>query len=185
MALPGKHRRQAQQKNAAPHGRKPVTRQAPNLAPSDRRSRSLPRLRRALARVRRCPRVITPLPSAASPHRHRVLTTRCSGGEEARLLLFPNNGAQRASSWSIRLTVIAIAIALVALAGAANPTPAAAAGMKVVIVVGPAGSNTANYKDNARRYAAQARSYGATWSRSTARMRHGRGSRRRPRARRS
>ena len=47
--------------------------------------------------------------------------------------------------------------------------------MKVVIVVGPAGSNTANYKDNARRYAAQARSYGAnvvevyspnaTWSR--------------------
>ena len=47
--------------------------------------------------------------------------------------------------------------------------------MKVVIIVGPAGSNTANYKDNARRYAAQARSYGAnvveiyspnaTWSR--------------------
>jgi hypothetical protein len=51
---------------------------------------------------------------------------------------------------------------LVALTGAANPTPAAAAGVKVVVIVGPAGSNTANYKDNARRYAAQARSYGAT-----------------------
>ena len=75
----------------------------------------------------------------------------------------PNNGAQRASStWSIRLTVIALATALVALGGAANPAPAAAAGTKVVVIVGPAGSNTANYKDNARRYAAQARSYGAT-----------------------
>jgi hypothetical protein len=90
-------------------------------------------------------------------------------------LLFRNNGAQRASSRSIRLTVIALATALVALTGAATPTPAAAAGMKVVIIVGPVGSSTANYKDNARRYAAQARSYGAnvvevyspnaTWSR--------------------
>jgi len=78
-------------------------------------------------------------------------------------LRVPNNGAQRASStWSIRLTVIALATALVALGGAANPAPAAAAGTKVVVIVGPAGSNTANYKDNARRYAAQARSYGAT-----------------------
>lgn len=91
-------------------------------------------------------------------------------------MLVPNNGAQRASSrWSIRLTVIVLATALVALTGAANPTPAVAAGTKVVVIVGPAGSNTANYKDNARRYAAQARSYGAnvveiyspnaTWSR--------------------
>lgn len=91
-------------------------------------------------------------------------------------MLVPNNGAQRASSkWSIRLTVIALATALVALTGAANPTPAAAAGMKVVVIVGPVGSSTGNYKDNARRYAAQARSYGAhvveiyspnaTWSR--------------------
>ena len=78
-------------------------------------------------------------------------------------MLVPNKGAQRAPSrWSIRLTAIALATALVALSGAANPTPAAAAGTKVVVIVGPAGSNTANYKDNARRYAAQARSYGAT-----------------------
>jgi hypothetical protein len=79
------------------------------------------------------------------------------------------------SSRSIRLIVIALATALVALTGAANPTPAAAAGMKVVVIVGPVGSNTASYKDNARRYASQARSYGAsvteiyspnaTWSR--------------------
>ena len=66
------------------------------------------------------------------------------------------------SSRSIRLTVIALATALVALTGAANPTPAAAAGMKVVVIVGPVGSSTANYKDNARRYANQARSYGAS-----------------------
>ena len=34
--------------------------------------------------------------------------------------------------------------------------------MKVVIIVGPVGSSTANYIYNAKRYAAQARSYGAT-----------------------
>ena len=57
---------------------------------------------------------------------------------------------------------MALAIALVALGGlAANPTPAAAAGMKVVVVVGPAGSSTSKYITSARRYASQARSYGA------------------------
>ena len=72
-------------------------------------------------------------------------------------------GAQRASSRrSVRLTVLTIAFALVAVVGMANPFPASAAGMKVVIIVGPSGANTANYKYNARRYAAQARSYGAT-----------------------
>lgn len=75
----------------------------------------------------------------------------------------PKNGAQRASSsWSIRATVLALAVALVAVAGAANPTPAAAAGMKVVVIVGPVGSSTSNYIDSAKRYASQARSYGAT-----------------------
>jgi hypothetical protein len=34
--------------------------------------------------------------------------------------------------------------------------------MKVVVVVGPVGSSTSNYIYNARKYAAQARSYGAT-----------------------
>jgi hypothetical protein len=62
----------------------------------------------------------------------------------------------------VRLAVLSIAFALVAALGVANPSPAAAAGMKVVIIVGPAGSNTANYIYNAKKYASQARSYGAT-----------------------
>lgn len=74
-----------------------------------------------------------------------------------------DNGAQRASSTrSVQLAVLSLAFALVAALGMANPLPAAAAGAKVVIVVGPVGSSTANYIDNAKRYAAQARSYGAT-----------------------
>lgn len=88
----------------------------------------------------------------------------------------PQRGAQRASSRPLRLTVLGLALALVAFGGmAANPTPAAAAGMKVVVVVGPAGSSTGKYVTSAKRYAAQAREYGAkvveiyspnaTWSR--------------------
>jgi hypothetical protein len=74
-----------------------------------------------------------------------------------------NDGAQRASSTrSVRLIALSLAFALVALSGVINPSPAAAAGMKVVIIVGPVGSSTANYIYNAKRYAAQARSYGAT-----------------------
>jgi hypothetical protein len=45
---------------------------------------------------------------------------------------------------------------------AARPAPVAASGIKVVIVVGPVGSKTANYIYNAKKLAAQARSYGAT-----------------------
>ncbi len=73
-------------------------------------------------------------------------------------------GAQRASTrGSVRLTLSVVTLVLVALVGvAANPTPAAAAGMKVVVVVGPVGSITANYIYNAKKYASQARSYGAT-----------------------
>ena len=75
----------------------------------------------------------------------------------------PEHGAQRAStSRSARLTILAIAFALVAVVSVANPTPAAAAGMKVVVIVGPVGSSTANYIYNAKRYATRARSYGAT-----------------------
>jgi hypothetical protein len=76
----------------------------------------------------------------------------------------PELGAQRASSSrSMRLTVLSLGFAALALIGvAANPIPAAAAGIKVVVVVGPVGSSTANYISNAKRYASQARSYGAT-----------------------
>jgi hypothetical protein len=76
----------------------------------------------------------------------------------------PTEGAQRASRHrSIRLTVsLVIAVVFAGVGLAANPTPAAAAGIKVVIVVGPAGSSTSNYISNAKKLAAQARSYGAT-----------------------
>lgn len=75
-----------------------------------------------------------------------------------------DHGAQRASFRKpFRLTVMAIAIALVAFTGfAANPGSAkAAASLKVVVVVGPAGSSTAKYITSAERYASQAREYGA------------------------
>jgi hypothetical protein len=75
----------------------------------------------------------------------------------------PANGAQRASFHrSLRLTVISIVAALVVGIGmAATPAPANATALKVVVVVGPVGSSTANYIYNAKKYAAQARSYGA------------------------
>jgi len=61
------------------------------------------------------------------------------------------------------LVVVAVMASVMAIGGlATDPTPAAAAGMKVVIVVGPVGSSTANYIYNAKKLAAQARSYGAT-----------------------
>ena len=64
---------------------------------------------------------------------------------------------------SVQLTILAIAIALAAVLSAtvAQPT-AATTGAKVVVIVGPVEGNTANYIKNAKRYAAQARSYGAT-----------------------
>jgi hypothetical protein len=63
----------------------------------------------------------------------------------------------------IRLIALSLAFALAAFGGlATDPTPAAAAaGMKVVVVVGPAGSSTSKYITSAKRYASQARSYGA------------------------
>jgi hypothetical protein len=73
------------------------------------------------------------------------------------------HGAERASSQrSRRLTAFALVATLVVGLGAvANPAPAEAASIKVVIVVGPVGSSTAKYRDSARRYASQARGYGA------------------------
>jgi hypothetical protein len=85
-----------------------------------------------------------------------------SGREEARLLPVTPSGAQRASLHrSVRLTVLGIVFAFIAAIAATNPNHASAAGLKVVVIVGPVGSSTANYIDNAKRYASQARSYGA------------------------
>jgi hypothetical protein len=73
-------------------------------------------------------------------------------------------GAQRASRRrSLRLTVILVIATAFAVGGiAVQPSPAQAVGRKVVIVVGPAGSNTSDYIYYAKKLAAQARSYGAT-----------------------
>ena len=75
----------------------------------------------------------------------------------------PENGAQRASSRrSIRVTALTIVAAFVVTIGAvAHPAPVDAATIKVVIVVGPVGSSTSSYIYNAKKYASQARGYGA------------------------
>ena len=73
-------------------------------------------------------------------------------------------GAQKASRQrSVRILILTALAATLAVGGiAAHPQVAAAAGKKVVIVVGPVGSSTANYIYNAKKLASQARSYGAT-----------------------
>lgn len=76
-------------------------------------------------------------------------------------------GAQRASRnrfvRSLRLVAIAALASVLAVGGlAVQPQNVSAAGKKVVIVVGPVGSQTANYIYNAKKLASQARSYGAT-----------------------
>jgi hypothetical protein len=63
----------------------------------------------------------------------------------------------------LRLIAIAALASVLAVGGlAAHPDTVAASGKKVVIVVGPAGSNTSDYIYNAKKLASQARSYGAT-----------------------
>lgn len=85
-------------------------------------------------------------------------------------------GAQRASLRRSRSLLTGVLAALFALGALGAVAPAAhATGYKVVVVVGPVGSRTAEYKDSARKLAAQARNYGAsvrevyspyaTWSR--------------------
>jgi hypothetical protein len=64
---------------------------------------------------------------------------------------------------SLRLIAITVIASVLAVGGlATHPEAVAAAGKKVVIVVGPVGSSTSNYIYNAKKLAAQARSYGAT-----------------------
>ena len=93
------------------------------------------------------------------------------------------HGAQRASTHrSTRLTAVSISLAVVGLGRRGEPGSRAASAMKVVVVVGPVGSSTSNYIYNARKYASQARSYGATVIESTVPTRRGPGSGPRPRA---
>jgi hypothetical protein len=85
-------------------------------------------------------------------------------------------GAQWAPLGTLRSALIAVIAALVALGTLTAVAPGArAATYRVVIVVGPVGSSTANYRSNADILAKQAASYGAsvvkiytphaTWSR--------------------
>lgn len=60
------------------------------------------------------------------------------------------------------LLVSLLAAILAAGTLAAAPSPAAAAGIKVAVIVGPAGSLTSSYLRSAQGYADLARSYGAT-----------------------
>ena len=73
-------------------------------------------------------------------------------------------GAQRASiSRSRRILVVGLLAAVAGSLGTmAAPQETRAASIKVVVVVGPAGSSTAKYRDSARVYANLARSYGAS-----------------------
>jgi hypothetical protein len=74
------------------------------------------------------------------------------------------NGAQRASGHrTVRLAAMTALAAVLAIGGlTTHPQVAEAAGRKVVIVVGPVGSQTSSYISAGKRLAAQARSYGAT-----------------------
>ena len=74
------------------------------------------------------------------------------------------NGAQRASIHRPRrLTAFALMAGLaLSLGSMVVPQATRAATMKVVVVVGPVGSQTANYKSSAHTYATLARSYGAS-----------------------
>jgi len=76
----------------------------------------------------------------------------------------PTIGAQRASSHrSLRLTALALMATLVVGLGAmANPQETNASSIKVVVVVGPVGSKTSEYRTSAKYYASLARSYGAS-----------------------
>jgi hypothetical protein len=73
-------------------------------------------------------------------------------------------GAQRASISRLRRIVVVGLLAAVAgsLGTLAAPQETRAASIRVVVVVGPAGSSTAKYRDSARVYASLARSYGAS-----------------------
>ncbi|MFN8620148.1 MAG: hypothetical protein U0869_05310 [Chloroflexota bacterium] len=75
----------------------------------------------------------------------------------------PTIGAQRAPATPRPLRLVTLLLALVGALGAIGslPVEAAAARPKVVVVVGPVGSRTKEFRADAKRIARQARAYGA------------------------
>ena len=71
----------------------------------------------------------------------------------------PTRG-NRTQRRGVFVSLLAALLAVGSLAAA--PAPAAASGIKVAVIVGPAGSLTSRYLSDAREYAAEARGYGAT-----------------------
>ena len=69
------------------------------------------------------------------------------------------NGAQRALPRSVRvIAMLAVGAAISFGQLTADPSPALAASKKVVVVVGPTGSQTSDFISDAKRYASYARS---------------------------
>ena len=119
------------------------------------------------ARPARPQRASPPQLGAASHRRHAPAWR--SGREEPHVGRCPRRPAggrppshpdEQAPRRGLLVALLAALLAVGSLAAA--PAPASAAGIKVAIVVGPAGSLTSSYLRSARGYAAQARSYGAT-----------------------
>jgi hypothetical protein len=78
-------------------------------------------------------------------------------------MLLTTHRAPRPARRSLPLGLVMLLAAVLAVGGlASQPGATAAATKKVVIVVGPSGSSTANYILNAKLLATQARSYGAS-----------------------
>jgi hypothetical protein len=104
------------------------------------------------------------MPAAASERRRGTPWRPVERSE----LLTVDKSAQRASNRashnaSRALPLVLLAAVLLAVGGlAAQPGTARAAAMKVVIIVGPTGSQTSSYITSAKYYASIARSYGAT-----------------------
>src|SRR5215470_14261898 len=87
-----------------------------------------------------------------------------SGREEVRGLQVSPTGAQRASTrtWRASLAVLIATLFALGLALSVAPSVVSAASRpKVVVIVGPVGSQTSEYVADGRRLAARARAYGA------------------------
>ena len=142
--------RQAQPKTRRPHGR---TLSITSGVFTRRPRFGSPELRQPLARAHRdrwtsvLLRTRRPCHVAASSPSPRPLAVFRK--KEARILPVPTNVAQRAAGHrSLRLTVFALMTAFVVSLGAmANPQETNAASIKVVVIVGPVGSQDLGIQD--------------------------------------